>query len=238
MVQAVLSAAGVWQAPPWLRQGGAALLVRLLAERERWGLWLPVGFACGIGIYFGLDREPWPWLGAILATTGFAAAFLARRSPHPVAPVILLITLPLGVAAAGLGAAQFETWRLATPMIDHPLGAVALVGRVTDLEAQPTGIRVTLTPETIERVEPDRLPHLVRIKLRGQPPPIRIGDRLSVKAELMPPSGPALPGGFDFQRQAWFRGIGAVGYALGKPLIQPGTAGGLTGRIRAWRAGI
>ncbi|MEA2755501.1 MAG: competence protein ComEC [Aliidongia sp.] len=237
MVQAVLGA-GVRQAPPWLRRGGEALFARLLAERERWGLWLPVGFAAGIGLYFGLESEPWPWLGAILTLAGFAAAFLARRNPHPAAPAILAIALPLGVVAAGLAAAQFETWRLATPMIDHPLGVVALVGRVTDIETQPNGMRVTLAPDTIERVDPAHLPHLVRIKLRGEPPPIRIGDRLSVKAELMPPSGPALPGGFDFQRQAWFRGIGAVGYALGKPAVQPGNAGGLTGRIRAWRAGI
>jgi competence protein ComEC len=237
MVQAVLGVGG-WRAPLWLRRASDALLAQLLAERERWGLWLPVGFALGIGLYFGLEGEPWPWLGAVLALAGFAVAVAARRSPHPAAPAILAIALPLGVVAAGLAAAQFETWRLATPMIDHPLGAVALTGRVADIEAQPNGVRVTLAPDMIERVDPARLPHLVRIKLRGEPPPIRIGDRLSVKAELMPPSGPALPGGFDFQRQAWFRGIGAVGYALGKPAVQPGNAGGVTGRIRAWRAGV
>jgi|SRR5580658_934141 competence protein ComEC len=238
MVQAVLGGAGMWQAPPWLRVGADALSARLLAERERWGLWLPVGFACGIGLYFALDREPWPWLGALVAIAGLTSAFLARGSPHPAAPAILGIALPLGVVAAGFAAAQFETWRLATPMIDRPTGAVAVVGRVADLEAQPGGVRVSVVPETIERLDPAALPHLVRIKLRAPAPPIRIGDRLSVKAELVPPAGPALPGGFDFQRQAWFRGIGAVGYAIGKPAIQPGSAGGIAGRIRAWRAAI
>lgn len=29
---------------------------------------------------------------------------------------------------------------------------------------------------------------------------------------LSPPSGPVKPGGFDFQRMAWFEGLGAVGY--------------------------
>jgi len=238
MVQAVLDGAVVWQVPAWPHRLWTALFSRLLAERERWGLWLPVGFAAGIGLYFELDTEPWPWLGAIAASAGFATALLARRSPHGAAPGVLAIALPLAVVASGFAAAQFETWRLATPMIDHPLGAVAVVGRIADIEAQPDGVRVSLTPEAIDRLGSTALPRLIRIKLRGTPPPLHIGDRLSVKAELMPPAGPALPGGFDFQRQAWFRGIGAVGYALGKPAIQPGSAGGLTGRIRAWRADV
>ena len=123
-------------------------------------------------------------------------------------------------------------------MIDHPLGAVAVAGRITDIETQPDGVRVTMAPEAIGRLDSAALPRLIRVKLRGPTPALAIGDRMTAKAELMPPPGPALPGGFDFQRQAWFRGIGAVGYALGKPAIQPGSAGGITGRIRAWRADV
>jgi competence protein ComEC len=238
MVQGVLDEAGQWPAPRWRHPGLTVLMTLLLAERERWGLWLPVGFAAGIGLYFALNSEPWPWIGAVAAILALAIGLLARRNPHPAAPILLALALPVGVVASGFAAAQFETWRLATPMIDHPLGAVTLVGRIADIEAQPDGVRVTIRPDTIEHLQPAALPHLVRVKLRGQPPPVGIGDRITVKAELMPPSGPALPGGFDFQRQAWFRGIGAVGYALGKPALQPGAAGGFTGRIRAWRAGI
>ena len=36
----------------------------------------------------------------------------------------------------------------------------------------------------------------------------------------MPPSEPALPGDYDFGRQAWFAGIGAVGYSLSPPSIE------------------
>jgi competence protein ComEC len=237
MVQAALGDAGPWQMPAWPSRTVAGLLDRLLAERERWALWLPVGFAAGIGLYFALGFEPWPWLGAAFAVAALAAALIARRSLHQAAPIVLGLALTLCVTSAGFAAAQFETWRLATPMIDHPLGAVAMVGRVTDVEVQPDGARVTVAPEKIDRLDPAALPRLVRIKLRNAPP-LGIGDRLSVKAELMPPSGPALPGGFDFQRQAWFRGLGAVGYALGRADVQPGSAGGIAGRVRAWRAGI
>jgi hypothetical protein len=238
MVQAVFEGVEPWRMPAWPARLRDSLAARLLAERERWGLWLPVGFTFGIGLYFALPVEPWPWIGAIAAMLGLGIAFFARRSLHAAAPAILAIALPLGVVASGFAAAQLETWRPATPMLDDPLGAVALAGRVVDIERQPDGVRVTLVPESIAHLDPGSLPHLIRIKLRGTPPPIAIDDRMSAEAELMPPAGPALPGGFDFQRQAWFRGIGGVGYALGKPSIQPGSAGGLAGRIRAWRAGI
>src|SRR5579859_6160533 len=114
------------RAPDW-RRAWVALSSHLSAERDRWGLWLPVGFAGGIGLYFALESEPWPWLGAVLAVAILILAFLARRNPHPSASTISAVALPVGVVALGFAAAQFETWRLATPMLDHPLGAVNLV---------------------------------------------------------------------------------------------------------------
>lgn len=36
----------------------AALAAILVAERERWVLWLPVALGAGIAFYFGLAREP------------------------------------------------------------------------------------------------------------------------------------------------------------------------------------
>src|ERR1700735_2234280 len=45
---------------------------RFLAERERWPLWLPVLMGAGIGVYFSLDAEPAPWLGAALVALALA----------------------------------------------------------------------------------------------------------------------------------------------------------------------
>lgn len=44
------------------------------------------------------------------------------------------------------------------------------------------------------------------------------GEPIVVKAQLSPPAGPALPGGFDFGRHAYFVGIGAVGYTMAMPV--------------------
>ena len=61
------------------------------------------------------------------------------------------------------------------------------------------------------------------------------GDVIRVKATLAPPSGPALPGGYDFARTAWFLGLGATGYALGAPIIEQHAAeASLRGRFSDW----
>jgi competence protein ComEC len=51
----------------------------------------------------------------------------------------------------------------------------------------------------------------------------------------MPPSEPALPGDYDFGRQAWFAGIGAVGYSLSPPVIEAGAAEA-PADLRLWAA--
>ena len=59
----------------WLRE-------HLLAERERWLLWLPVGMGVGIALYFALSREPPLWLGAAgLALVSMVLLWLWWRLP-------------------------------------------------------------------------------------------------------------------------------------------------------------
>jgi len=58
----------------------AGFAARLEAERDRWALWIPVGFAAGVGGYFALEREPAAGLGAVvLALAVSAGAGGARR---------------------------------------------------------------------------------------------------------------------------------------------------------------
>src|SRR3546814_14188298 len=55
----------------------------------------------------------------------------------------------------------------------------------------------------------------------------------------MPLPGPALPGGYDFQRHAWFEGLGAVGYSLGRvEEIEGAGDAGFMRRVSALRQAI
>jgi len=214
------------------------LLLRLLAERERWILWLPVAFALGIGAYFSLRSEPWGALGLTVAIPLAAVSLWARRSRHAMAPGILLVALPLCLAASGFAAAQLETWRAVAPVLERRIGPVALEGRIVDVEALTEGLRVTLAAPRIDRLDPARTPARVRVRLKADSAVPHVGDRLQLSAILMPPPAPALPGGFDFQRQAFYQRLGAVGFAVGSATILPASESGLTTALRSVRSAM
>ena len=75
-------------------------------------------------------------------------------------------------------------------------------------------VRLTLEDVILSEMTPAETPTRVRISLHGSlegtaPTP---GKLVGTTGHLSPPSGPVEPGGFDFQRHAWFKQIGAVGY--------------------------
>jgi competence protein ComEC len=59
------------------------------------------------------------------------------------------------------------------------------------------------------------------------------GDRITVRARLMPPAPPALPGAYNFAQRAYFDGIGATGRALGtvQRVSESGSGPGLRQRL-------
>ena len=79
---------------------------------------------------------------------------------------------------------------------------------------------MTLRRQTIAGLSAEKAPDAVRVRLRGAQPTIRPGDGIRVRAVLTPPP-PAVPGAYDFQRQAYFDGLGAVGYSVGGATVLP-----------------
>ncbi len=65
-------------------------------------------------------------------------------------------------------------------------------------------------------------------------PGLAAGAIVQLRARLLPPSAPALPGSFDFARAAWFEGVAAVGGAIGPPrIVSPAGAGGWLAQARS-----
>jgi len=214
---------------------GRGLMQQLVAERERWVLWLPVAFAAGIGGYFSLTSEPWPWLGLILALPLAAISLWAQRSPQPAAPTALLLALPLCLAAAGFAAAQLETARVAAPVLERRLGPTMIEGTVAGVDMLTDSVRVTLEAPRLDRLPPERTPARVRLRLAAGDAVPEPGDRLAVSAVLMPPPAPALPDGFDFQRQAFFQRLGGVGFAVTPARVMPAGRSGLATALQSVR---
>lgn len=194
--------------------------------------WVPVALACGIGAWFALPWEPGlAFYGGTFALL-LAAVALRIWGPelgHPVA--VAVACLALGVLAAGARAHL-----VAAPVLDfRTYGPVQ--GRIIEIDrSQSDHLRLTLDQVVLARLPPARTPARVRVSLHGPqgffaPDP---GQVVIMTASLAAPEGPVEPGGFDFQRMAWFARLGAVGYtATPVLLLTPPEAGVLRlNRIR------
>lgn len=191
---------------------GATLLTQLEAERDRWALWLPVAIGLGVGVYFLLPVEPPIWTGAVAATIACAVMVIARRRL-----ILLIASVAVAAVAIGFTAAQIRTSIVAAPLLGDEIGPVFVVGTVVAIEALPAGQRIVLSDLTIEDLPPGQTPDRVRIRISKRDVALIPGQRIELLAELGPTSPPVIPGGFDFQRAAFFRGIGAQGFAYGGP---------------------
>lgn len=215
----------------------AWILEQLDAERGRWMLWLPVALGLGIAIYFELPVEPALWVGPALAAGALLIAVLAPAGSFARALAIA------GVAASsGLGLVAWRTASLAAPTLTRPLFSLNVEGRVADIQRLPEGVRVVLEAVRLRGhgvPPPEMMPAKVRVTLNRGAPPLQVGDRLLVLANLSPPAGPAAPGAFDFQRVAWYQQLGAVGYALAPAtVIERGRPDGLVRTIDSLRADL
>ncbi|WP_395457997.1 ComEC/Rec2 family competence protein [Azospirillum melinis] len=195
-----------------LARMGGRLVALAEAEGERWVLWLPVAFGAGVSFYFGLRQEPDWWIGAA-AVSGCAVLVLALRRWFAMAGVAMALLM----LAAGFLVAQAHTIRMAAPVLSHSIAGATVTGRVMAVERRPGATRLTLRDVSIGKLAPERTPAAVRIRLSDRFPAPAPGSVVRLRATLLPPQAPAEPGAFDFQRRAWFMGLGGTGFATGAP---------------------
>ena len=187
----------------------------LTAERERWALWLSVFLGSGVALYFALPSEPRYWLGAAGLVTVAAGAAVFRRTAH-----VAIVSGALASLVLGFMVMQWRTARVAEPILAERLGPVEVAGRVTAVESLGNAVRVIVDEIEIDRLGDAETPKTVRIRLGGRQPPLAPGMRIRVLAVLSPPSPPAAPGAFDFQRWSFFNGLGAYGFSMGSARLE------------------
>lgn len=197
-----------------------ALEAALAAESERLFFWSPVVFGAGIAAYFALPAEPPLWLAAGLALfAGFALFQLGATRLRLPALTVLLMSL-------GLFAAVLRTALVAAPILPAEVGPAMLEGVVEAREQNENGVRLVIRPMTFGGLKAADLPARLRISVRAHGETAGAGDRIAVRAVAAPPSPPAEPGAFDFQRYAFYRGFGGYGYAVGPvEVVEPAPAG-------------
>lgn len=184
-------------------------------------LWSPVFLACGIGVYFLLPVEP-PVVLGVFACLCCVFIFVFLRRVEPLSALFILL---LGV---GFAVAQFRAHWIYTPVLQGEIGPVYVEGVVDQIEDLGEGraVRLVLSDLVVERLSPDQTPGKVRLRLwKGDG--VRVGQRVRLLAKLHPPSGPTIPGGFDFRRYLYFQGIGGVGFAFHDADILQDVRGGV-----------
>jgi competence protein ComEC len=189
--------------------------MRLEAERERIGLWLPIVLGAGIAAWFALPSVT-HWIGLLLLLAGGLLGGLllgwSSRLGRGVA-------VACGVMATGMLPVWGRALWVSAPVLAAPVVTEfsAIVERVEPLPAKGQ-LRILALPQ-----RRSDLPPRVRLTLRSEQAVDMVdGETIGVRARLMPPPTASLPGGYDFAQRAWFDRIGAVGTVLGEVSRAPG----------------
>lgn len=208
----------------------AAIVAALESERDRWFAWLPVMLGLGIAGYILLPREPslLQAIAPVAAAVVLAIVWRGNTGGRIATSLLLAVT-------AGFAVAKVRSDIVAAPVLHHPLTRATLTGFVELVEPRPDrGQRLTIRVHALGDLPANRVPARVRVRTPVAGGQIAPGDFVSMVANVSPPAMPALPGGYDFARAAWFQGLGGVGFAAGGATVEaPPVAPPVDLRLRA-----
>lgn len=211
------------------------------AQRSHLLLWVPVCFGIGVGVYFAITFEP---NGALLRALAAVMLMMFVLAWMPAFYIWRPALIAVALMIAGF---QHSAWRadhVAAPVLQFRYYG-PIEGRIVHIDRSVSDkIRLTLDQVHLRDIPPHRMPERVRISLHGESfvPTLRHGDLIGATGHLSPPTGPVEPGGFDFQRKAWFERLGAAGYTR-VPVVRtrapPEASLRLkVGKLRMWLADV
>lgn len=195
----------------------AAAIIEL--DRGAMFLLVPVFLVTGVVYYFSLDVEP----GFLQPVSLILALGIVARLT-PARPATNLAVVACLLCVLGFLAAKFETWRAGTQTLGSEI-STQITGRVVSIDTMETGRqRLTLDVISTSRPKLRYAPARVRISARFIPQGTTPGATVSGYARLLPPTGPVRPGSYDFSFQSYFDRIGASGFFLSNPRLEPGAS--------------
>lgn len=222
-------------APRGAREAVAAAPLRIRAalareiEQRRLFPWLAVAFGLGVVLFFQAEGEPALWAPIAGFAAAASAAVLLRRNHKG-----FVIAVGSAAVFAGFAAGVVRTRAVGAPVLTR-VAITTLSGFVESIEERGHGARLLVRVHDLAGIEKTRRPALVRVTIRDRQT-LQPGDFIAANARLLPPPEPARPGGYDFARDAYFRGIGAVGSLLGRVEAVPPPVP--ADRGLAWAAGV
>ena len=203
-----------------LRKGGGDRVRRFIDQilqlngAGRYPLLFAFGLCGGAAWYVSIWREPRLFgLVAIFLMSLVAIVVLSRRAQMP--PLVLAVMVVIVGGSSGALAGKLATLRVSHPVIARALGPVMIEGWVEEVEPAKRGVRLRLIVHAVDDVLPGDLPSRVRVTHTTRLE-VEAGRFVRCWAVLRPPPGPIVKGDYAFDRQAYFEGLGAVGYVQGR----------------------
>lgn len=194
--------------------------------------WAVVALLAGIACWFVLQNQA-QWLAVIALGLGLglgSIALLPADGEHPQlrrAIVVIGFTLALGCALVWVKSQLVG----APPLIRTTVAVID--AKVLQRIEQPADHRVRLILATREPETGRAIKVRVNMPDEADRPEITEGAMIRLRARLVPPAPPMLPGSYDFARAAWFSGLSATGSVLGDvTVLQVTPGGGVLGRLQ------
>jgi competence protein ComEC len=193
-------------------------------EQRRLFPWIAACFGLGILFFFEADGRPALWAPVLGLCACLCFAVLARSRP-----TALAVLIALGALFAGFSAAVIRSRLVEAPVLRR-IAIVHVAGYVEAVEDRPEGARLVVRLVSAAGLAEAERPRRIRVTSRPGAPPVA-GTFIEATARLVPPPEPVRPGGYDFARDAYFRGIGAVGTLVGPLKASQGEAPDLALRL-------
>lgn len=205
---------GPWRNRATLASGLSAMEGFLVRAGFARAPWLVVGFAAGIATWFTLPTPIW-WIAIMASGFGVGGgALVCLRVDGPYPYMRLAIAAMAFAVALGCGHVWVKSALVGARPVSAPMVA-NLSGAILSRQDQPADDRVRLLLATREPGSGRAIKARLNVPLALDGADLRPGAMVRLRARLVPPAPPMLPGGYDFARTAWFQGIAATGTALG-----------------------
>ena len=198
-------------------------------------------FSAGILLYLALPQEPDIVALALVTVPVAMFAIRAHVVGKRLGGRILIALLLTGALTGAIRTTVVDAPRLAEPR------TLTLTGLVLERLETGRGARLVVQVDHFDRngrfvvpgtkIGGGQLPERVRLSIPDTSH-VRVGDGVTIRARLFPPSGPVRPGGYDFAFWSYFKGIGAIGFAFGEPRIVPLTSGPWKMGLKRYLAGL
>ncbi|MDB5552037.1 MAG: ComEC/Rec2-related protein [Rhizobium sp.] len=211
--------AGHWRAFTALLAKWRLAMLAAIEEEGAFGhlfYWAPIFIGAGAAGWFASPTTPSQAYLIVISVILSGAWLIAG----PSRPTLRAPIAAMALIATGASLAAWESGRAGTIILDSSV-TTTVTGMVTEREADANGRwRYTIQVAATESPALQRAPDIVKLTALGKREPFALGEIITGRARLSPPSGPALSGLNDFAFSAYFEGTGAIGFFYGQPVSE------------------